>query len=543
MHISVQTLLEELNYNYEIHCTHVEKKKYEWVKLLTDENTVREENYIYTGRLSQVLELKSRGSDQCFICLRDRLPDSRESEEALQGLIIINENVKLEELFECLQGVFLKLERWIYALQESVIHKRGMQDLLDLSETVILNHICILDPTFKLLAYTKNIECTEENVVNIISRGYHTDEVIQKLEKARHIEYYRHSEDILVDKTFDVAKFYVAEKAFIYKNDFSVQVVMTGCQSDLTQAQLELFEILLSYIQIYVDEEYRSEGQNNSYTSFLKELLENKRKIDEQAIARRAANSKLAYKGNFVTFCISFGDSENVPYHYVLKKVVDLLPESKILVFQQDIVCLNKFDRNPLEQSEKAVKLLQPVLNQYCAECGVSSPFFRLHELYRSYRQARLAIKYGKVSVGTGRRDQDEKPAGISFFEACWRNFVVGAIFEQNAFVLQNTECIKSLYRLYRNDQSYNTEYMKILYCYLQNDRSPSKAAEELHMHRNNVVYHINKITELLSVDLNVPDERLNLMIAYQLFRYGEYVRRQEENELTVAVPSVQEIT
>ena len=530
MKISVQILLEELNYNYEIYNSAPENQTYEWVRFLPERVAERDSAYIYVCRLSEALERNDRLPGECFICLRDRIPDQEESDRSLEGLIVINENLKLETLFEKLQGVCLKLERWIFRLQESAVHRKGFQDLLDIGESVIKNHICILDHTFKLLAYTKNIECVEENVVNIINRGYHTEDVIQKLEKARHFEYYRHTEEILIDKTFDVAKYYTAEKVYIYKNDFSVQVVMTCCGADLTKAQLDLFEILLPYIQIYVDEVYRSEGQNDSYTSFFQELLENKKEIDVQAIERRSVNAKIDYEGNFVTFCISFGDAENIPYHYVVKKVVDILPDARIVIFNKDIVCLNRFHKISSGQLKQCLKYLQPVLEQYCADCGVSCWFFKLHELYRSYRQAKLAITYGKMGEVKNFCEGHKTYNAISFFDSCYQKFMIGTIYDKEGYVLQNTECMKKLYVLHENDHHYNTEYMKILYHYLMNERSPSKAAEALHMHRNNVVYHINKIKELISLDLDDSQERLNLVISYYLFQYAEYENNRNGN-------------
>ena len=52
---------------------------------------------------------------------------------------------------------------------------------------------------------------------------------------------------------------------------------------------------------------------------------------------------------------------------------------------------------------------------------------------------------------------------------------------------------------------------------YLLTERSISSTAKIMHMHRNSVIYRLNKIQEILGLDLNDPDVRLRLLISFKI--------------------------
>ena len=62
--------------------------------------------------------------------------------------------------------------------------------------------------------------------------------------------------------------------------------------------------------------------------------------------------------------------------------------------------------------------------------------------------------------------------------------------------------CHPSVVRLLREDMRNGTEHMKTFNIYLDNERSLVNAARQLYVHRNTLVYRINKILELIGDDM-----------------------------------------
>ena len=60
---------------------------------------------------------------------------------------------------------------------------------------------------------------------------------------------------------------------------------------------------------------------------------------------------------------------------------------------------------------------------------------------------------------------------------------------------------------------------------FLQNNGNVKSAAEELFIHRSSLLYRLEKIESLISVDLNHAEVRFNLMMALKLYdMHGEVV-------------------
>lgn len=69
-------------------------------------------------------------------------------------------------------------------------------------------------------------------------------------------------------------------------------------------------------------------------------------------------------------------------------------------------------------------------------------------------------------------------------------------------------------------DQKRNTTYLETLKVYLQADCSLLRASAQLHMHRNTLVYRIQKIKELLHTDFSDATEKLELLLSFYIREY-----------------------
>ena len=66
-------------------------------------------------------------------------------------------------------------------------------------------------------------------------------------------------------------------------------------------------------------------------------------------------------------------------------------------------------------------------------------------------------------------------------------------------------------------DKKNNSDLTDVLRSYLKNNGSVKETADELFIHRNTVNYKINKIEELLNMDLSSLDSRLQLSVGFML--------------------------
>ena len=65
--------------------------------------------------------------------------------------------------------------------------------------------------------------------------------------------------------------------------------------------------------------------------------------------------------------------------------------------------------------------------------------------------------------------------------------------------------------RLVSLDRQGNTDHLRVLHAFLQWERRPTQTAAFLHMHRNNVIYRIDRLKTLLDISLEDPAVRMEL--------------------------------
>lgn len=73
------------------------------------------------------------------------------------------------------------------------------------------------------------------------------------------------------------------------------------------------------------------------------------------------------------------------------------------------------------------------------------------------------------------------------------------------------------LKKLVDYDEKNNSDLQEVLKCYLDHDGSVSQTADMLFVHRNTINYKLNKIKEILGIDLSSLETRMELMMALAL--------------------------
>ena len=72
-----------------------------------------------------------------------------------------------------------------------------------------------------------------------------------------------------------------------------------------------------------------------------------------------------------------------------------------------------------------------------------------------------------------------------------------------------------ALAKLRKYDIDNGTEYYRTLFTYLLCERNQTLTAEKLFLHRNTLIYRVNRIEEIIGTDLKEERERLYLLLSY----------------------------
>lgn len=132
---------------------------------------------------------------------------------------------------------------------------------------------------------------------------------------------------------------------------------------------------------------------------------------------------------------------------------------------------------------------------------GVSATGKSLHHISESFRQVIEGIRLG--------RNIFPKKNVYYYTDMMIYDLLGNAISFDNLLSLySNTVAELDVF-----DRENNTEFLQTLEVFLEHNCNTSKAAQELHLHRNTMMYRMERIEDILQVDLKMPEVVLNLRL------------------------------
>ncbi|MBU9723174.1 MULTISPECIES: helix-turn-helix domain-containing protein [Bacillaceae] len=158
---------------------------------------------------------------------------------------------------------------------------------------------------------------------------------------------------------------------------------------------------------------------------------------------------------------------------------------------------------------EKVKKLVSINSHQVKPFLGVSQTAAKLEDYYVCYKQALQALHI------TFNRFPDK---GFLTFDDLGSYTILYNLNDQTAADLFLKKYLKPLinYRRERNTDLFNT-----LRVYLNCKGNIKETSEELYIHRSSLKYRLEKIREVLDLDIDDAEQRFNLMLAYKLYDFN----------------------
>ncbi len=150
---------------------------------------------------------------------------------------------------------------------------------------------------------------------------------------------------------------------------------------------------------------------------------------------------------------------------------------------------------------------LRSLTRHHVLNMGVGEPIPRLVNVRRSFTQAQEAIR---VSASL------HSAAGVYFYE----DLIIYQLLNSGVEGEKSAELYAlSIRSLVEYDQQNATNMVETLDCYFACNCNVSETAKELFIHRNTLIYRIDKIQNILGRDLKDAEERLLLQLGLRIYQ------------------------
>ncbi|MBW9154207.1 CdaR family transcriptional regulator [Clostridium estertheticum] len=492
------------------------------VELVTGKEIMYLENYIYIGYTSTFKGTMDKISDACFILMND--DDFILGKYIKNNLKIIelNENENILEIYNEVRAFFRRdviYNKFKVSLLESLLSGVGLTKIIATASKLIGNPLIVIDLSFKILASSDLENITDLLWVDNVKKGYCSYEFIAELTKLDTLIKGRKT-----DRPFEVTCPESPIKKVVFKivvkGKTIGNILLLECEKPVSIDDYDLLMLISEIISKELGkEQFYKNTKNVLSEEILYDLLENNIK-NKTIIKERLENFSLVFSPHIFVLVIDISNYElkqSVYSRYLNPNLLNLFPTSSSIYYNGDIVVIN--DTDQFVRSHNRTEKIKDFLSKNNLRMGISSEFSSIEDCNIYYKQAIAALEIGKI-LGEEKyiyRHEDIQPY----------NF----IYMAKDRILKEDFYNTSIYILKKYDVKNSSELYKTLYIYLKNNHSMTKAAEEMFIHRNTLRYRLEKISELIGIDLDENDNSFKLYYAYKLISFYKKLMNVQRNK------------
>lgn len=201
--------------------------------------------------------------------------------------------------------------------------------------------------------------------------------------------------------------------------------------------------------------------------------------------------------------------SEMVPYDMVQNLFPDKNKDNVISIGEYDIVLVKEvkstMEARDLEQIAKEISDTLSTEFYTQVSIGIGTIVDNIKDLARSYKEAMVALEVGKIF-------DNEKT--INSYE----NLGIGRLIYQ----LPTTLCEMFLQEVFKKGslESLDRETLSTIQSFFENNLNVSETSRKLFVHRNTLVYRLEKIRKITGLDLREFEHAITFKVALMVKKY-----------------------
>ena len=211
-----------------------------------------------------------------------------------------------------------------------------------------------------------------------------------------------------------------------------------------------------------------------------------------------------------IVFLIKFfGKTDMLPFEMLQNMFPDKSRDYVISVGEHDIVLVKDIKQGA--EMREIEKIATNIADTLSAEfytkvaIGISTVVDNIKDLARAYKEAQVALEVGKVF---------ETEKNIINYE----NLGIGRLIYQ----LPTTLCDMFLQEVFKKEslESLDRETLMTIQSFFENNLNVSETSRKLFVHRNTLVYRLEKIRKLTGLDLREFEHAITFKVALMVKKY-----------------------
>ncbi|MPM58356.1 hypothetical protein SDC9_105187 [bioreactor metagenome] len=427
--------------------------------------------------------------------------------------LFFDQEIGLAAIFNETVSILRRFRDWDHAMDLAIARSECLQKLVDLCEPLTQGPIVIWNNSFEIQAYSRNRAIERPQLQKVLKAGHFSGEELDILVR---MNYLRESDQYATLKLCYPPNWMncpFALRLFMEGQKSVVGMVQYFLDCSPTLGQLEFLHMIESKLEQYVARNLKTGHRAKTffYEPFLIALLDGHLSRREE-IQDRVKAINLPYEAKYRVYQLCFEKFTPALASYAASNCKSIFPSSKIVEHHGGLCILDREGAKGSGSSSEAYRR-ENLLNllEICgACCGVSDVVPDLGGVRAAYLQTQSALEVRRVMAPEQR---------IMEFQDAFFWDMLGCYTQQRALDLKLLY-YRPLDVLMENDRATGNDNLRLLDIYLNNDRNITNTAKEMNLHRNSVIYRLERIEQMLGGSLAESELRFKLLVSLRILSY-----------------------
>lgn len=487
------------------------------IGFLTPEKTDLREDVLYFGDTTLLMHKQLPESPHLML-YGSNLPEINDL-PSMANIIELAGDADPFACYNALQAYFLEDQEQADIIRRMLaahFSNSGLQYLIEEAAMALGNPIVVVDTTYRYIAHhLADLEGVDSTLSHVMAEEIRNETVLDNA-----VSYIREQQ---IDSKIaelggplirhnDILDCNTMTGAVMVRGVCIAHVMMMEHARPFTELDRECFGRLLQFVAQEMQKNEIWGPTSGEMGSFFLSNLIGDYQPSEAVTRRRLKAINFHPKAVFTVICLHAPNEglRQDQAELIAGQLRPMMHHALYTRYHQNLVILVSRDtEHDLERD--AFRLLREVASLNSLSIGVSNSFERIIETRAAYVQARAAIRMGELA----RKELDED----RLYQYCDYAYLhLLELANRHANLLGY--CHPALLRLAAHDERHNGELMDTLFCYLQVSGTTKRAADMLNLHKNTLLYRMNRIKDILGMDLSSGEDQFVLQLSFRVLMY-----------------------
>ncbi len=433
------------------------------------------------------------------------------------------------------KSLFASLLVWENELDGMVLRKETIAALLTEASLMTRCFTCMVDAGYSLIAASEKTPPADEVHRELLANGCYSDEAAQCIEEA--LRKKAREREIAVSLPSCTCLVHPV----VFDGNLFALLVAVDSGAFSARALRDLFNMVAGratgLFETFWEDKLRVDSPwHKVFTNII-----SGEEMTPDFIETQLAKTEIPQARLFKLVCLDMGIESNRATRHRATKAAAALNDGKNYVFAYNdsllaLCYLNSENNTQFSSRNIENELEKLIFKPFGIAAGVSRIFDCVFDLDKAFEQAVLALNFAEITDRERAFAGERETTPFYPFDVTLPYYLLAVSCRENEvarFSLRRNvlECIV------KEDRRNKTDIARLLWMYLCNNHSATAIAKEMHIHRNTVLYHIDKIEKSYDIKLTSLADRNKLLSDYRYFFLTDGFKESTNFERFLTIP------